>query len=39
MKDKVEETALNNRKTETFNDQVKAWIEEAKPVYHVDRFI
>lgn len=39
VKDKVEETALNNRKTETFNDQVKAWIEEAKPVYHVDRFI
>jgi len=36
--DAVAEEALEAKITETYNNQVAAWIEEAAPVYHTDRF-
>ena len=34
----VETTALEDKTSEIFNSQVDAWVEEAHPVYHDDRF-
>jgi parvulin-like peptidyl-prolyl isomerase len=36
--DEVQEAALQDKISETYENQVNAWLEEAKPVYHVDRF-
>lgn len=36
--DAVKEAALQDKTAETYDNQVNAWVEEAKPVYHVDRF-
>ena len=36
--DAVEETALDDKCAETYDNQVAAWVEEAAPVYHPDRF-
>lgn len=34
----AEANALENKVNDTYNAQVEAWVEEANPVYHVDRF-
>ena len=34
----AETRALDDKTTATYNDQVNAWVEEAAPVYHIDRF-
>ena len=36
--DAVKDAALQDKTAETYDNQVNAWVEEAKPVYHVDRF-
>jgi len=36
--DAVKSAALQEKTTETYDNQVNAWVEEAKPVYHLDRF-
>lgn len=36
--EKVEENALESKIADTYNDQVGAWMEEADPIYHADRF-
>ena len=36
--DAVTQEALSDKTSETYSEQVNAWIEEASPVYHVDRF-
>ena len=36
--DAVKEAALEDKTSETYDSQINAWIEEANPVYHVDRF-
>lgn len=36
--DAVKDAALQDKTAETYDNQVNAWIEAAKPVYHVDRF-
>jgi len=36
--DAVKDAALQDKVSEVYNSQVEAWVEEAKPVYHVDRF-
>ncbi len=36
--DAVKDAALQDKTAETYDNQINAWIEEAKPVYHVDRF-
>ncbi len=36
--DGVKEAALSSRITDVYNAQVDAWVEEAAPVYHMDRF-
>ena len=36
--DAVKEAALQDKTSETYDSQVDAWVEEAHPVYHVDRF-
>ena len=33
----VETECLDAKISETYNNQVTAWIEEAAPVYHIDR--
>ena len=38
IKDEVEAQALEDKIEETYNAQVDAWVEEASPVYHLDRF-
>jgi len=38
IKEGVEAQALEDKVSDTFNDQVSAWVEEASPVYHLDRF-
>jgi hypothetical protein len=30
--------ALEDKVAQTYDDQVAVWVEEAKPVYHLDRF-
>lgn len=34
----AEEKALDEKIAQTYADQVAAWVEEAAPVYHADRF-
>ena len=34
----VAAAALEDKISKTYDDQVNAWIEEASPVYHLDRF-
>lgn len=34
----VETNALESKITETYNNQVGDWMEEADPIYHADRF-
>ena len=36
--DACERNALEEKVNETYDNQVAAWVEEANPVYHVDRF-
>lgn len=36
--DAVKDAALQDKTSETYDSQIEAWVEEAKPVYHVDRF-
>lgn len=36
--DGVAAAALEEKVTQTYDDQVDAWIAEANPVYHLDRF-
>ena len=38
IEDAVREKALDDKTSQTYTDQVAAWIEEAAPVYHADRF-
>lgn len=34
----AEAAALDSKSSETYSQQVSAWVEEAAPVYHADRF-
>ena len=36
--DDVAAMALETKVSKVYNDQVAAWVEEAHPVYHIDRF-
>ena len=36
--DAVKDAALEDKVSQTYTDQVAAWVEEAAPVYHADRF-
>ena len=36
--DAVKDAALQDKTSETYDSQIDAWIEEAHPVYHTDRF-
>lgn len=36
--DAIETEALDAKISETYSNQVTAWVEEAAPVYHLDRF-
>ena len=36
--DAIEAEALEAKVSDTYNNQVAAWVEEAAPVYHLDRF-
>ena len=36
--DAVKDAALKDKTSETYDSQIDAWVEEAHPVYHVDRF-
>ncbi len=36
--DACERNALEEKVNETYDNQVAAWVEEASPVYHIDRF-
>lgn len=36
--DAVKDAALQEKTSETYDSQINAWVEEAHPVYHVDRF-
>ena len=38
IKDAVAAAALEDKVAQTYDDQVAVWVEEAKPVYHLDRF-
>ena len=38
IRETVESNALSEKISDTYNAQVDAWVEEANPVYHVDRF-
>jgi parvulin-like peptidyl-prolyl isomerase len=38
IKDGVAAAALEDKVSKTYDDQVNAWVEEASPVYHLDRF-
>ena len=38
IKDGVAAAALEDKVAKTYDDQVNAWVEEASPVYHLDRF-
>lgn len=38
LSEEAERAALDAKATETYNAQVDAWVEEAAPVYHLDRF-
>ena len=34
----AEANALNAKISDTYDAQIKAWVEESNPVYHADRF-
>ena len=36
--DAVKDAAQEDKLSETYDDQISAWVEAANPVYHVDRF-
>lgn len=36
--EQAESDALEEKINDTYNNQVAAWVEEANPVYHIDRF-
>ena len=36
--DAVKDAALKDKTSETYESQIEAWVKEANPVYHVDRF-
>ena len=38
IRDGVADAALDDKISQTYSDQVAAWVEEASPVYHLDRF-
>ncbi len=38
IREDVAAAALEDKVTQTYDDQVAVWVEEAKPVYHLDRF-
>ena len=38
LEETVRSNALSQKVNQTYNDQVNAWVEEANPVYHTDRF-
>lgn len=38
VRDAVAAAALEDKTTDVYNEQVNAWVEEAAPVYHMDRF-
>ena len=38
IKDAVAAAALEDKVAQTYDDQVAVWVDEAKPVYHLDRF-
>ena len=38
IKDGVAAAALEDKVSKTYEDQVNVWVEEAAPVYHLDRF-
>ncbi len=38
IRDDVYDAALTDKMNDTYNAQVEAWVQEAAPVYHVDRF-
>ena len=38
LAEKVRTNALEDKISDTYEAQVNAWVEEANPVYHVDRF-
>ena len=38
IKDGVAAAALEEKVSKTYEDQVTAWVEEANPTYHLDRF-
>ena len=39
VKGQIETVALEEKKNKTYEDQVAQWVEEAHPVYHLDRFV
>ena len=39
IREGVERIALEEKKTSTYDAQVAQWVEEAHPVYHIDRFV
>ncbi len=38
VREEAESNALQDKLTDTYEAQVNAWVEEANPVYHADRF-
>ena len=38
IREDVAAAALEDKVTQTYDDQVAVWVEEATPVYHLDRF-
>ena len=38
LEETVRADALSDKVDQTYTDQVNAWVEEANPVYHLDRF-
>ncbi|MBR2699605.1 MAG: peptidylprolyl isomerase [Clostridia bacterium] len=38
IREDVAAAALEDKVTQTYDDQVAVWVEEANPVYHLDRF-
>lgn len=38
IREAVESAALEEKVQTTFDNQISAWVEEAKPTYHMDRF-
>ena len=38
LREEAESNALQDKLTDTYQAQIDAWVEEANPVYHADRF-